>query len=159
MNRKIILTSALAVFLVLAVQGGGRAAPPDGPPPPMKWWRVQEFVDQMGLTQEEKQKLDAMYIESHTKLIDAEAARSKAKLIMDDLLDKDELDEKAVFDQLERVNRAMATINTERFRFLIEIRRFLGAKRFARLKGIFDQHRMRIMKEKLEGRPTALPED
>ena len=159
MNRNLLIILTVAVLTVFALPSAGHCGPPDMPPPPMKWWRVPEFVEQMGLTQEEKQKLDSMYIESHSKLIDAEAAKNKAKLILDDLMDKEELDEKAVFTQLEKVNQALATMNTERFRFLIEIRKFLGSKRFAQLKGLFDQHRIRIMKDKLEGRPTALPED
>ncbi len=145
MFRNLLVGFAVVMLAVLPGQGWAKG-PPDGPSTginyPGKWWRVPDLTEQLNLSAEEKTKLDALYLEHHSRLIDARAARNKAKLILDDLLEKDELDEKAVFAQLETANEALSRINTERFRFLVEVRKLLGVERYAQLKGLFFKHRM-----------------
>jgi hypothetical protein len=148
MNRRFLLvcivTFLLAWPLTVAAQGGPRTKSFLG-----KWWKMPEFTGEISLTREERDSLDALYLDSHAKLIDARAAKTKAKLILDDLLEKDELDEKAIYGQVDEVNKAMAVVNTERFRFLIEVRKLLGVKRHAQLKSLFGKHRRRFLKERI----------
>lgn len=146
MRRFAILTT-LGLLLALLPAAGLAQGPPSALSFPGKWWRMPEASKDLNLTEEEKTKLDSMYLEFHSMLIQARADRDKAKLILDDLLEKETLDEKAVFEQLDKANEINTRMNTERFRFLVEVRKLLGLERYTVLKGFFMKSRMRFGKK------------
>ncbi len=148
MDRRFLLVFMFALFLALPWSSEA-LADPDERGFPGKWWRMSEFAGEITLSQAEKDKLNALYLESRARMIDARAAKSKAKLILDDLLEKEQLDEEAIYAQLELANKALAAMNSERFKFLIEVRKLLGADRHAKLKSLFGKHRMRFRKERM----------
>ena len=139
------LVWGMLVLLLTALPVPGLAqGPPSALSFPGKWWRMPEMSNQLSLSEEEKIKLDAMYLEFHSMLIEARAARDKAQLILDDLLERNELDEKAIFAQLDQANQVLTKMNTDRFRFLVEVRKLLGVDRYTALKGLFMKNRMRF---------------
>lgn len=110
--------------------------------PAGKWWRLPRVSKELHLREDEKQELDDLFIENRRKLIDLKSDLERARLDLDALLDKGTLDDDAVRRQYDRLEQARENLARERFRFLLEVRRILGPKRFDRLKRMYRQFRV-----------------
>jgi Spy/CpxP family protein refolding chaperone len=102
-----------------------------------KWWRMPHVAEQLNLNGREKEQLDDLFIQSRRKLIDLKSAVEKERLELGILMDKETLDEDAVMGQFKKLGQVRANLASERFRFLLEVRKILGAERFQSLKTLF----------------------
>ena len=102
-----------------------------------KWWRMPHVAEQLNLSGREKEHLDDLFIQSRRKLIDLSSAVEKERLELGILMDKETLDEDAVLGQFKKLEQARDHLVSERFRFLLEVRKILGAERFQSLKTLF----------------------
>lgn len=102
-----------------------------------KWWRMPHVAEQLNLNGREKEQLDDLFIQSRRKLIHLKSAVEKERLELGILMDKETLDEDAVLGQFQKLGQARANLASERFRFLLEVRKILGAERFQSLKTLF----------------------
>ena len=105
--------------------------------PLSKWWRMPRVAEQLNLNGREKEQLDDLFIQSRRKLIDLRSAVEKERLELGILMDKEKLDEDAVLRQFKKLGQVRANLVSERFRFLLEVRKILGAERFQSLKTLF----------------------
>ncbi len=102
-----------------------------------KWWHMPQVAEQLNLNGREKEQLDNLFIQSRRKMIDLKSAVEKERLELGILMDKETFDEDAVIGQFKRLGQARANLTTERFRFILEVRKILGADRFQSLKTLF----------------------
>ena len=111
-----------------------------------KWWRHPEVNKRMSLSDEEKSKLDALFLQSRRKLIDLKRDLEIERLEFESLMERETLDESAVMKQFDKLEGARKALSTERFRFLLQVRKTLGFERFQQLKVMHRElrrHRMR----------------
>ena len=105
--------------------------------PSGKWWRMPRLSEGLDLTNQEKQALDSLFVDSRRKLIDLKSAVEKEQFELETLLEKETLDEKAAMEQLKRLEKARSDLARERFRFLLRARKTLGFERYQQLKSLF----------------------
>jgi Spy/CpxP family protein refolding chaperone len=115
---------------------------------PGRWWRSPELSKDMRLTDREKQILDDMFAKNRNALIDLRSDIEKERFKLEDILEKDPVNESAAKAQFRRVEEKREKIALERFNFILDARKVLGPERFRILTGKFEE-----MKKKRLGRP------
>ena len=122
--------------------------------PPGKWWKSPQVADKLRLTQEEKEKLDTMFLEHRHQMIDLDANVAKERLELEYLLDSSNFDSAACMERFKKLQEAHVNAATERFKFLVQVRQLLGLERFQQLKAEFQKHRK---KKRQSGRRPSRP--
>ncbi len=152
MRRKnVAVLVACAVMLVYPA--AAEAMRGDGPPG--RWWRMPEVADALALSQADKDSLDALYVQNRRGLIDIKNDLERERFELENILDQQDLDEKAAMDQFRKIERYRGKLSTERFRYLLEVRKILGHERYQRLMTMArDLHGKR---EKRGGAPDTPP--
>lgn len=98
-----------------------------------RWWRMPATASRITLTEAEKLKLDQLYQTNRQHLIDMKAAVDKERLILEEIMDKEQLNEARSTEQFRKVEKRRAVLSEERFRYFLEVRKVLGAERFRKL--------------------------
>ena len=145
--KKILITLAAVLWLCPP----GFAAAQDAPTG--KWWRLPRVAKRLNLSQEEKKKLDELFTQSRRNLIRLKSKVEEERFELEDLLEKEFLDESAVMEQFRRLEKARNDLAEERFRFLLGVRKIIGFERFELLKGIYRHFRQRARQGKTGPRP------
>ena len=127
-----ILVVMPALFWVFVPMDSQGARMPLG-----KWWRMPHVAEQLNINGREKEQLDDLFIQTRRKMIDLKSAVEKERLELGILMDKETLDEDAVRGQFKKLGQARAHLAAERFRFILAVRKILGAERFQSLKALF----------------------
>jgi Spy/CpxP family protein refolding chaperone len=105
--------------------------------PPGKWWRLPQVAEHLDLSPEEKNRLDDLFLDSRRRLIDLKSRLERERFELDNLLEQETLDEKAVMDRFRRLERARSDLAQERFQALLKARKILGFERYQKLKILF----------------------
>lgn len=108
-----------------------------------KWWKMPHVADKLALNQEEKEKLDSMYLQHRHQMIDFRSQVDKERLELEYLLDSNTFNAAASMDRFKKFEQARNNLATERFKFLIKVRELLGLQRFQQLKAEVRQYRMK----------------
>ena len=106
-----------------------------------KWWHTPRVAEQLNLNGREKEQLDELFIQTRRKMIDLRSAVARERLELSILMDKETMDEDAVKGQFKKLGQARASLATERFYFILAVRKILGAARFQSLKTLFWESR------------------
>jgi Spy/CpxP family protein refolding chaperone len=130
--KKLICFVILLIFPALAL---GKDLPRG------KWWQDPKLSSIIKVSKEEEQKLDELYIESRRNFIKLKSAVEMERFELEVLMEKDPLDEAKVLEQYRKMDNARDSLGTERFGYLLEVRKILGAERFQKLKFEFQKHR------------------
>jgi len=150
--KKVTLLALLFMFALSGISmakdpgfGRGKAGPgkksigiPGG-----KWWKKPQVTDKLALTQEEKEKLDTMYLQHRRQMIDLHSQVEKERLELEQLLDSSTFNAAACMGRFKKLQEARTSLATERFKFLAQVREMLGLERFQQLKADVRQHRMK----------------
>ena len=126
-----LMMSALVLGIVLPSVVDAQRVPPG------RWWRVPSIAEKLDITAEEETRFDKLFSANRRNLIDAKSLLEKEQFELENLMDEEPLDEKAVMDQFKKLEQARGGLATERFRFLLKIRQTLGYNRFQELKMMF----------------------
>jgi Spy/CpxP family protein refolding chaperone len=129
---RIRLPAVLTIALVLGSLSAFAQEVPSG-----TWWRDPGIAGELQLTPDDVQRLDGLYTKSRRRLIDLKNDVEKEQFEYQNLLEKKNLDEKAVNRQFEKLEKARTRLSEERSRFMVEVRKILGYERFQRLKAIY----------------------
>jgi len=114
-----------------------------------KWWHVPEIAEKLGVTTDEKAKLDELALERKRELIDLKSAVQRQELELEAILDQADFDATACKDQFGKLLEARQEVATERFGFHVEVRELLGLDRYRELRTMLrDRH-----KDSRKGRP------
>lgn len=168
MNRsKSLIVAALAGVLscgLALAQGpdapGGPGGPgPGGPgfggPTPMehmfhdgrfgRWWRDPQLAQQLGLTDQQKQQMDQIFLQHRLKLIDLNANLEKQEVLLHPMIEADQPDETKILAQIDAVAQARADLEKADARMLFDLRKTLTPEQWQKLKTLRDEHRDRGM--------------
>jgi periplasmic protein CpxP/Spy len=111
----------------------GRDGGPGGPPMARsfrgmqhgRWWDNPRIADRIGLTDDQKKKMDDIFLQSRLQLIDLNAAVEKQEAIMQPLIGADQPDEGKILSQIDAIAQARAELEKARARMLFGIRKVL----------------------------------
>lgn len=150
MSRQAMAWLPAGALLLLAT--GARA---EGPGlPPGKWWERPRVAQELGLTAEQKEKLEAASLESARAMIDLKAAVEKAELDLRVAGDADPLDARAARAAFAALQQARTRLESERFELLIRVRQVLTYAQWVRLREMTkDVLRERLQERRPEGAP------
>ncbi|MGB6131013.1 MAG: Spy/CpxP family protein refolding chaperone [Acidobacteriaceae bacterium] len=167
-NSLLFGTALCLVFSGLAVaQGmGGPGRGPggfDGPPPMMgfggfhdhsfgEWWNMPGLAERLGITADQKQKMDSTYEEYKLKLIDLSANLQKQQVLLEPMIQADQPDQAKTLAQIDAVVQARAELEKENAHMLFAIRETLTPDQWQKLKAMRAERRMRDMHRGHDGR-------
>jgi protein CpxP len=135
------LVSLLAPTATALAQGRDGVNP--GPPPmersfhaggPGRWWDNPNVAQQVGITDDQKKKMDDIYQQHKLQLIDLKAAVEKQETIMDPLIQADQPDETKILSQIDAIAQARAELEKANARMLFGIRTVLTPDQWKKLR-------------------------
>lgn len=109
-----------------------------------KWWRTPQIASQLHLSGNEIQRLDRLHLQMQQRITNQRNEINQAKLMIDNLMNRKPLNEKALQKQYARLGKAQTAIANEKSQFLVEVRKLLGRDRFQQLRQIFNRSRGRF---------------
>ena len=130
-------------------QGMGRGGGvPGGPLPPVaqggrgrgmnamaggKWWDNPEISARLGVSDEQKKKMDDIFQASRIKLIDLRASLEKEEAMLDPLMQAATPDDSKLLPQIDKVAQARAELEKANARLLLGIRHVLSPQQWQNL--------------------------
>ncbi|MGD8564229.1 MAG: periplasmic heavy metal sensor [Desulfarculaceae bacterium] len=112
-------------------------------PPPGKWWHVPQMSQELGLTPQDKIKLDDLFVQMQQQRIHHKSTIRQAQVFIDTQFERDNLDEAALEAHFKKLAEARAQIALIQSRFLLDVRKVLGRERFQKLRHLFRQFKAR----------------
>jgi Spy/CpxP family protein refolding chaperone len=98
-----------------------------------RWWDNPHISQQIGITDDQKKKMDDVFQQHRLKLIDLDAALEKQEAIMQPLIQADQPDESKILSQIDAIAQARAELEKDRARMLFSIRQTLTADQWKKL--------------------------
>lgn len=157
-----ILFCVVAGSLGFAQRPGPGPLPPGGPgdhgwgPPPMehafhdehfgRWWNNPKIAQAIGLTDDEKKKMDDIFQQHRLKLVDLHANLEKQQILMRPMIEADNPNEAQVLAQIDKIAQARADLEKADAHMLFDIRRVLTTDQWQKLKALREQHRDDMMR-------------
>ncbi len=129
MTRRILLTLA-----TLFVAVGAFAQLPPG-----KWWRRPEIVQALNLSDEQQDRLEAIFRSSAIDLIDLKAEVDKAAIALRGELDRPQLDRAAIRRMATRLSEARGRLFDRELTMLVEMRSVLTDPQWNRMRNEIDR--------------------
>ena len=109
--------------------------------PDERWWDNPQRAQALGVTPEQRKKMDSIFEASRLQLVDAMASLEKAEIQMEPLMSADQPDEKAVLAQIDRVAQSRAELEKSHARLLLDLRAVLTRDQWIKLKAEREQRR------------------
>ena len=122
--------------------------------PSGKWWHSPRMSKELNLSEPERSRLDEAFRDSGRKFIELKSSVEIEQFELENLLEKEALNEAAVMEQFKKLEKARSSLASERLRFLIQVRKILGLERFQRMKrfyGKLHHQKMRRDRENVPG--------
>jgi Heavy-metal resistance len=107
--------------------------------PPGKWWRRPEIAQRLGLSDEQQNRLDAVFRASANDLIDMKAEVDKANVALRGELDQPRLDREAIRHAATRLNEARGRLFTRELMMLTDMRGVLTDSQWNTLRNELDR--------------------
>ena len=104
-----------------------------------RWWNNPRLAQQVGLTDDQKKKMDDIFQQHRLKLIDLDAAVQKQEAIMQPLIEADQPDETKILAQIDAIAQARADLEKDRARMLFSIRQTLTPDQWKKLRELVKQ--------------------
>lgn len=131
----------IALLLLSAVAAWSQPGPPPNRPmqhPPQQpaangpWWR-SPLGERVGVTPEQRRKLEDLWQQHRLRRIDLEAAVQKAQVTSEPLWQADPPDEAAILAQTDRISQVQAEIHKDEVRLRLGMRKVLDREQWHRL--------------------------
>ncbi len=98
------------------------------------WWDNPEVAQKIGLTDDQKKKIDDIVQQHRLKLVDLDATLKKEEITMEPLVNSDQPDEAKLLAQIDKVAQARAELEKANARMLLGVRRVLTTDQWKKLK-------------------------
>ena len=146
LNRPaLVLSLASLLSLAPAFAQDGPSPGPPGPPPmerafhgggPGRWWNNPDVAQQVGITDDQKKKMDDIFQQNRLKLIDLKASLEKQETIMRPLIEADQPDEAKILSQIDAIAQARAELEKANARMLLGIRTVLTPDQWKKFRAL-----------------------
>jgi len=90
--------------------------------PPGKWWDRPELVKSLGLTADQRKKMDDVFQQLRVKLIDLHAALDKEEAAIEPLMQAAQLDDSKILPEIDRIAQARADLEKVEARLVLGLR-------------------------------------
>jgi len=134
------------IILMLAVASSAAAQqsapippspPPPPPPPPVltagKWWKNSFIVKELGLGEDQVQKLEQVYLKHQSRLAELRNGLVREEDRLKTLLDAEPIDERSLLDQREKVVVTRGELERENSDMMLGLRMALTAQQWKTL--------------------------
>jgi len=101
---------------------------PDG-----KWWKRPRLAQEIGLTPDQQQQIEKIFVRSRTKLIDLRADLEKKQLGLQELMEDRGADRRDVEKRIESVENARAELQKARALMILDMKQVLKPEQWERL--------------------------
>ncbi len=101
--------------------------------PTGRWWRSQQVVKTLNLTNGEIQRLESSYGQSRRQMIKMKNRVETEQFELESMMQNRKLNESAIKAQNRKLERARSDLADAKFAFVIEVRKIIGHQRFQRL--------------------------
>jgi Spy/CpxP family protein refolding chaperone len=167
---KMVVLTALVLILIVPYAAPMQRppqppAPPAAPSPPDppqdlgKWWKNSEIVQQLGLSQEQTEKIEYTFFNHRMQLIDFRAELQKEEMRLQPLMEADQPDEEKVSAQIDRVLAARGKLEKTNAMMMLAIRRILSVDQWKKLEKIRqERERPRVPRPPKPPSPPNPPE-
>ena len=125
------MLAALSLLIATAAMAQGM--------PPGKWWRKPEIAQILGLTTEQQNKLESVWLGASSELIDLKAEVEKQNIALRIELDRSQLDRKAVQNAAARLNIARGRLFERELMMLVDMRGVLSDAQWTRMRNVLDR--------------------
>ena len=127
MKRRLVLgLFALAVALAPALRAQDV---PDG-----KWWKRPRLAEEIGLTAEQQDQIEKIFVRSRTKLIDLRADLEKKQLLLREAMEDASADRRDVERKIEAVENARADLQKTRALMILDMKQVLKPAQWEKLR-------------------------
>jgi Spy/CpxP family protein refolding chaperone len=109
------------------------------PLPRGKWWRQQQIVENLNLTDEQQDRLETIFRGSAAELIDLKGEVDKSSIALRGELDRPQLDRAAIHRVAARLNDARGKLFDRELTMLIEMRGVLTEPQWNRMRNALDR--------------------
>jgi len=130
MTKRVIV---IAMLLLAAVSLSAQQMPPG------KWWRMPRIVQMLGLSDEQQSKLDAVFRDAASELIDLRGAVEKQNIMLRGELEQPQLNRKNIQQIAARLNEARGRLFERELMMLIDMRAVLSDTQWNRLRTTLEQ--------------------
>lgn len=141
--------------LLIGMAGVGWAQLP--PNVPFKWWNNPRVIQELGLSQDQIDKINTIWRDHRKTLIDLRAEHEKQQVDLETLLSKDTIDETAVLAKADLVNKTKADVERVTLQMRLRIRNVLTREQRERSKELLERFRMEEQQRRNTMDPNARP--
>jgi protein CpxP len=124
----ILIGSAATFAQDRPLRGPGR-----GPGRGGKWWDSPEMAKKLGLSAEQRKKMDDIFEQQRVKLIDLHAAVAREEALLDPLMQAAQLDDSKILPQIDRIAQARADLEKADARLLLALRHVMTPEQWETL--------------------------
>jgi Skp family chaperone for outer membrane proteins len=129
-TRALILTALTLLFMTTA---SAQQLPPG------RWWRMPRIVDTLGLSQDQQNRLEAIFRTAASELIDRKADVEKQSIALRGELDQPQLDRQAIRSAGTKLNDARSRLFERELMMLVDMRGVLSDAQWSRLRSELDR--------------------
>jgi len=156
MNR-VAMMIVLGAGLLLAA--GPALAQPAGMMPMGRWWERPQVADQLALTPEQRQKIEAITLDGAHTMVDLKGAVQNAEIDLRAASDAEPFQPAKVREAFHVMQQARLKLDTERFEMLLKVRQVLSADQWQKLHELMRERGRARGRKEGEGRgPRRGPE-
>ncbi len=105
--------------------------------PPGRWWHVPYFVEQLQITDEQKDELDKLFDYNRNRLAELKKQMEQERSELVKAFDQEHLNESTAITQMKKLENTRTLLAATRFSYSLELRKMLGHERFQRLKTLY----------------------
>jgi Spy/CpxP family protein refolding chaperone len=149
-----VKTLLLAGLVLLSAAAAVSAQDLDG-----KWWKNSQVAEEIGLTSEQANQIEKVFVRTRPALIDLRADLEKKQFALQQALEDKAAERADLERKIEAVEDARVELQKTRARMLLDIRQVLKPEQWRRLIQKRQQLRSRILQRREmrreEGRPPA----
>lgn len=98
-----------------------------------KWWKNSELVQQVGLSDDQVQRMEKIFQDYRLKLIDQHAALQKEEIQLEPLIESATPDEAQVSAQIDRIANARASLEKSNALMMLGIRKVMTTEQWKKL--------------------------
>jgi Spy/CpxP family protein refolding chaperone len=105
--------------------------------PPGRWWHVSYFVDQLNITDQEKDELDRLFDYNRNRLAELKKQMEDERNELLTAIDQEHLNETSAISKMKKLESTRTLLAATRFSYSLEVRKLLGYERFQQLKTLY----------------------
>jgi Spy/CpxP family protein refolding chaperone len=147
-----VVMKKVLLIAVVGVLAATMVAANDFDLPPGRWWENQRFVDQIGLTEEQRGQIRGIVYAYARRMIDLKAEVDKAGLDLASTVDQVDFDPAPVRAAYAAFQTARQKLEKERFEMLLEVRQVLNYRQWRKI----EELKQRMQQDRPAQRRPAL---